>query len=126
MAASIDLGMNPTTFPNPLGIHGFGFVEFAAPDPQMLHRLFKSMGFAAVARHRRQAITLYRQGNVNFLVNETPDSFAAEFAAAHGACACGFAIRVRDGEAVSRETIARRRGTHRPQSRDARCAISSD
>ncbi len=38
-------------------------------------------------------ITVYRQGGVNFLVNEDPDSFAADFARAHGPSACGFAIR---------------------------------
>jgi 4-hydroxyphenylpyruvate dioxygenase len=85
---------------NPLGIDGFDFVEYAAPDAALLHELFASMGFTAVARHRRRAVTLYRQGDINFLVNEEPDSFAADFARAHGPCACGFAIRVADaGEA---------------------------
>ena len=51
------------------------------------------MGFTAVLRHRQRAITVYRQGGVNFLVNEEPNSFAADFAAKHGPCACGFAIR---------------------------------
>ena len=87
-------------FANPHGINGFEFVEFAAPDASGLHQLFKSMGFAPVARHKTKAITLYRQGECNFLINEEPDSFAAEFAAKHGPCACGFAIRVRDGEQV--------------------------
>ncbi|MEZ5443409.1 MAG: 4-hydroxyphenylpyruvate dioxygenase [Lysobacterales bacterium] len=81
-------------FDNPMGIDGFEFVEYAAPDARQLHQLFRQMGFTAVARHRSKAITLYRQGGVNFLVNEEPDSFAADFAAQHGPCACGFAIRV--------------------------------
>jgi 4-hydroxyphenylpyruvate dioxygenase len=92
--------MQPTTFENPLGINGFEFVEFAAPDPKLLHDLFPKLGFVAVARHRTRPITLYRQGACNFLVNETPDSFAADFAAEHGPSACGFAIRVRDGKAA--------------------------
>ena len=91
------LGMQPTTYPNPLGINGFEFVEFAAPEPALLHELFKRMGFTAVAKHKTRSVTLYRQGGVNFLVNEQPDSFAADFAAKHGPCACGFAIRVADG-----------------------------
>ncbi|MGH8182280.1 MAG: 4-hydroxyphenylpyruvate dioxygenase [Rhodanobacteraceae bacterium] len=85
--------MHPTTFANPMGVDGFEFVEFAAPDPKRLHDLFKRLGFAAVARHKSKAITLYRQGDCNLLVNEQPDSFAADFAAKHGPCACGFAIR---------------------------------
>ncbi|WP_058833814.1 4-hydroxyphenylpyruvate dioxygenase [Luteimonas abyssi] len=88
-----NLGMEVTTFENPMGIDGFEFVEFAAPDPELLHALFKRMGFTAVLRHRTRDITVYRQGGVNFLVNADPDSFAAEFAKAHGPSACGFAIR---------------------------------
>jgi len=99
---------NPTTgMLNPLGINGFEFVEFAAPDASALHAFFVRMGFTAVARHRNRPITLFRQGEVNFLVNETQDSFASDFAAAHGPSACGFAIRIRDGQEVFEEVLAR-------------------
>ena len=77
---------------NPLGIRGFEFVEYAAPDADLLHDLFGRLGFTAVAKHRDRAVTLYRQGEINFLVNEEPDSFAARFARLHGPCACGFGI----------------------------------
>ena len=92
-----NLGMEVTTFENPMGIDGFEFVEFAAPEGQgaLLHDYFRKMGFTAVLRHATRAITVYRQGGVNFLVNEDPDSFAADFARAHGPCAAGFAIRFR-------------------------------
>ncbi len=88
-----NLGMQPTTFANPMGIDGFEFVEFAAIDAAPLHALFRRMGFTAALRHRTRKITVYRQGGVNFLLNEDPDSFAADFAKAHGPSACGFAIR---------------------------------
>jgi 4-hydroxyphenylpyruvate dioxygenase len=92
-----NLGMQVTTFENPMGIDGFEFVEFAAPAGKVaeLHALFGRMGFSAVLKHRTRPITVYRQNGVNFLVNEDPDSFGADFAAAHGPCACGFAIRFR-------------------------------
>lgn len=93
MSAQPNLGMKVTTFKNPMGVDGFEFVEFAAPDPKLLHDLFPRLGFTAVARHKSKKVTLYRQGECNFLVNEEPDSFAADFAAEHGPCACGFAIR---------------------------------
>jgi 4-hydroxyphenylpyruvate dioxygenase len=83
-------------YPNPLGTDGFDFVEFAAPDATLLHKLFASMGFVAVAKHKRIKATLYRQGDINFVVNEQPGSFAMEFAKLHGPCAAGFAIRVKD------------------------------
>jgi 4-hydroxyphenylpyruvate dioxygenase len=77
-------------------VEGFEFVEFAAPDPQLLHDLFVQMGFSDIGTHASRKITFYRQGGVNFLVNEEPDSFASEFAAKHGPCCTGFALRVSD------------------------------
>lgn len=103
---------------NPMGVDGFEFVEYAAPDGAMLHELFKTMDFTAVAKHKSKNITLYRQNGINFLVNEEPNSFAADFAAEHGPCACGFAIRVTD-EAKARE-LALKNGAkevaHKPES----------
>jgi 4-hydroxyphenylpyruvate dioxygenase len=93
MSAQPNIGMQVTTFENPQGVDGFEFVEFAAPDPQLLHTLFPKLGFTPVARHKTRKITLYRQGTCNFLVNEEPNSFASDFAAKHGPSACGFAIR---------------------------------
>ena len=81
---------------NPMGTDGFEFVEYTAPDTQLLDGLFKQMGFTAVARHRSKQVTLYRQGDVNFIVNHEPDSFAQAFAKVHGPSACAFAIRVAD------------------------------
>ncbi|UJM90072.1 4-hydroxyphenylpyruvate dioxygenase [Rhodanobacter denitrificans] len=95
MNAQPNPGMQVTTFENPMGIDGFEFVEFAAPAGRAheLHALFRRMGFSAVLRHKSRPITVYRQNGVNLLVNEDPDSFAADFAAQHGPSACGFAIR---------------------------------
>ena len=93
MNAQPNLGMQVTTFENPMGVDGFEFVEFAAPDAKQLHALFPKLGFTAVAKHRTKNITLYRQGGCNILVNEEPGSFASDFAAKHGPCASGFAIR---------------------------------
>ena len=93
MNAQPNVGMKPMQFENPMGVDGFEFVEFAAPDAARLHALFPRLGFTKVARHRRRNLSLYRQGQCNFLVNEEPDSFAADFAGQHGPCACGFAIR---------------------------------
>jgi 4-hydroxyphenylpyruvate dioxygenase len=86
--------------PNPLGVEQFEFIEFAAPEPALLHDLFGQLGFTAVAQHKEQPVTLYRQGDINFLVNESSDSFASDFAAAHGPCCTGFAIRVADPQAA--------------------------
>jgi len=107
MNAQPNLGMQVTTFENPMGIDGFEFVEFAAPKGRAgeLHELFKRMGFTAVLRHKSRPITVYRQNGVNFLVNDAPDSFAAGFAEKHGPSACGFAIRFRKPAAEVLATV---------------------
>ncbi|WP_151705566.1 4-hydroxyphenylpyruvate dioxygenase [Nitrincola alkalilacustris] len=81
---------------NPMGTDGFEFVEYTAEDTQQLEALFLSLGFTAVARHRSKDVTLYRQGDVNFIINAEPDSFAQKFARQHGPSACAMAFRVAD------------------------------
>ena len=86
----------PDVFDNPMGLDGFEFVEFAAPDPGQLETVFHLLGFEAVARHRSKDVTLFRQGDINFILNNEPKSHAAYFIQEHGAAACGMAFRVRD------------------------------
>ena len=83
-------------FDNPMGLDGFEFVEFAAPDPAVLETAFKLLGFTEVARHRSKDVRLWRQGDINFIINNEPRSKAWYFAREHGPCACGMAFRVRD------------------------------
>ena len=86
----------PDLFENPMGLMGFEFVEFASPAPGVLEPVFERMGFAHVANHRSKDVALYRQGDINFIVNREPKSAAHYFAAEHGPSACGMAFRVRD------------------------------
>ena len=79
---------------NPAGTDGFEFVEFAHPDPAKLEALFAQMGYMPVACHKTKAITVWRQGDINYLVNAEPNSHAAEFIDQHGPCAPSMAWRV--------------------------------
>ncbi|KQQ32602.1 4-hydroxyphenylpyruvate dioxygenase [Duganella sp. Leaf126] len=90
---------------NPMGTDGFEFVEYAAPDPQALGALFERMGFTAIARHRHKHVTLYRQGDINFLINAEQDSFAQRFARQHGPSVCAIAIRVKDAASAYRRAL---------------------
>jgi 4-hydroxyphenylpyruvate dioxygenase len=83
-------------FDNPMGLCGFEFVEFASPVPNLLEPLFEKMGFQLVAKHRSKDVVLYRQGDINFIVNREPKSLAGYFAAEHGPSACALAFRVKD------------------------------
>ena len=83
-------------FDNPMGLMGFEFVEFASPTPDLLEPIFEKMGFTKVATHRSKQVSLFRQGDINFIVNSEPKSVAGYFAAEHGPSACGMAFRVKD------------------------------
>lgn len=88
--------MQFTPWENPMGTAGFEFIEYAAPDPVAMGKLFENMGFTAIAKHRHKNVTLYRQGEINFIINAEPDSFAQRFARLHGPSICAIAFRVRD------------------------------
>ncbi|HEX4194856.1 MAG TPA: 4-hydroxyphenylpyruvate dioxygenase, partial [Stellaceae bacterium] len=90
---------------NPMGTDGFEFVEYGAPDPQALARHFEAMGFTAIAKHRAKDVTLYRQGDINFLLNAEPGGFAEAFAAVHGPSVCAFAFRVQDAARAQARAI---------------------
>jgi len=83
-------------FENPMGLDGFEFVEFASPDRKILEDAFTLLGFTEVARHRSKDVSLWRQGGINFIINNEPDCKAYYFAREHGPCACGMAFRVKD------------------------------
>ena len=91
---------------NPMGLMGFEFVEFASPTAGILEPLFESMGFTRVAVHRSKQVTLFRQGDINFIVNNEPNSIPAYFAAEHGPSACGLAFRVKDAHHAYARALA--------------------
>ena len=91
---------------NPMGTDGFEFVEYTGPDPQALGALFQRMGFVAAARHRSKNVTLYKQGDVNFILNAEPESFAQAFARLHGPSVCAIAFRVADAAKAYERAIS--------------------
>ena len=88
--------MGEITDINPMGTDGFEFVEYTAADPAQLEALFTRLGFKAVAKHRSKNVLLFKQGDVNFILNAEPSSFAQSFARVHGPSACAMAFRVKD------------------------------
>ena len=91
---------------NPMGLMGFEFVEFASPTPGVLEDVFDKLGFTLVARHRSKDVLLYRQNQINFILNREPKSQAAYFAAEHGPSACGLAFRVKDAHHAYQRALA--------------------
>ena len=83
---------------NPMGLDGFEFVEFAAPERGILEPVFTTMGFVHIANHRSKDVVLFRQGDINFIINYEPNSYAHYFAKEHGPSACGMAFRVKNAQ----------------------------
>lgn len=93
--------MSAQEHPNPTGLDGIEFVEFASPDPAALDRLFKAFGFSKLMRHKDRALDLYAQNDIVFLLNREPDSFGGGFAKMHGPSICSMGWRARNaGDAL--------------------------
>jgi 4-hydroxyphenylpyruvate dioxygenase len=91
-------------------LSGLSFIEFAADEASAatLATLVKQLGFRRIGRHRSKAVTLYRQGEINLIVNAQPDSFARERFEAHGTSVCALGVRCDDPlAAVGRATAMR-------------------
>lgn len=85
---------------NPLGLDGIEFIEYATTKPQALGQVLEMMGFRPVARHRSREVLLYRQGELNIVVNAHPSDAQG---ASHGSdvpSISAMALRVRDARAA--------------------------
>ncbi|RUO22479.1 4-hydroxyphenylpyruvate dioxygenase [Aliidiomarina iranensis] len=94
---------------NPLGTDGFEFVEYTAADSKgidALKQLFTQLGFTEVAKHRRKDVWLFKQNDINFIVNGQPSSQAEDFAREHGPSVCGMAFRVADADHAMQHALA--------------------
>ncbi|KTD58005.1 4-hydroxyphenylpyruvate dioxygenase [Legionella sainthelensi] len=85
---------------NPCGLDGFAFLEFSGPDKTRLHQQFTDMGFQATANHKNQDITLFQQGQIQFIVNAATNCQAEEHAKTHGSGACAMGFRVKNAKAA--------------------------
>ncbi|WP_445190862.1 4-hydroxyphenylpyruvate dioxygenase [Sphingomonas sp. Tas61C01] len=92
---------------NAMGLDGFEFAEFTSPDPDALARQFEMLGFVPASTHPTKAVTRYKQGRINLLLNREPNGQAAAFHAAHGPSANGMAFRVADAAKAHAAAIER-------------------
>jgi 4-hydroxyphenylpyruvate dioxygenase len=90
---------------NPMGTDGFEFVEFAAADHAEMEALFLRMGFIKIGHHKSKNVRLYRQGDINFIINSEPNSHAWEFQAKHHSSVNSMAFRVKDAAAAYKRLL---------------------
>src|SRR3954467_10090557 len=95
----------PLGLENPMGTDGFEFIEYTAPDIELLRDLFTRMGFPEGARHKTKNVTLHKQGDCNFIIKAEAGSYAEHYASDHGPSACAMAFRVKDAQAAHERAI---------------------
>ena len=76
---------------------GVEFIEFSASEEEarQLGQMLRTLGFAPTHRHVRKAVTRWRQGDINIVVNCEPEGFAHSYDTVHGASVCAIGLRVR-------------------------------
>lgn len=95
------LGRTPP-MPPPVDPQGVEFIEFAASheEAEEFGAMFTALGFAPVARHRSKNVTLWRQGQINLVVNSEPEGLAHSFDMVHGGSVCAIGLAVPDQQAA--------------------------
>jgi 4-hydroxyphenylpyruvate dioxygenase len=58
---------------NLIAMSGIEFVEFATRNPDSFGNVLVKLGFNAVAHHRSRRVYLYRQGELNLIINADQD-----------------------------------------------------
>lgn len=92
---------------NPLGLSGIEFVEYSTSKPQALGQVLEMMGFRPIARHRSREVLLYRQGEMNVIVNAHVSSLPRTVQPAETPVIAALALRVHDAAAAYRHAIER-------------------
>lgn len=95
------------TVQNPLGLNGVDFIEYSGPDAVYFENLFTKMGFTDLAEIPHKKIKLFRQGDINFILNCEPGTFATSFFKSHGPSVCATGFRVGDADGAFKLAIQR-------------------
>lgn len=69
---------------NKIGLKGISFVEFSGPDQEQIARTLKEFGFLVAAQIENKDIQLFKQNDINLILNTEMASFASLFAEVHG------------------------------------------
>ncbi|ENN88620.1 putative 4-hydroxyphenylpyruvate dioxygenase protein [Rhizobium freirei PRF 81] len=87
---------------------GIAFVEFTVDEAEapILSDRLRALGFRHVGRHKTKRVDVFRQGDINLVVNTDPDGFAGASYALHGQSAYAMGLWVDDAEAAIARAVA--------------------
>jgi 4-hydroxyphenylpyruvate dioxygenase len=79
-------------------LSGVSFLEFAVDETagRALGVSLEQLGFRRAGTHRSKVVTLYRQGEINLVLNADPHSLARAQFLEHGASVCAIGLRTDD------------------------------
>ena len=92
---------------NPIGLQGIEFVDWSSFDPQRMEKIFLDFGFSKTHAHTSKNIDVFVQKDIIFLMNTTPNSFASQFASAHGDSIPAMGWRVQNAQFALEEAVRR-------------------
>jgi 4-hydroxyphenylpyruvate dioxygenase len=77
---------------------GIDFVEFALDEAAAatFETALGALGFVKAGVHKSKAVTRWRQGDINLVVNCDKEGFAHSFNITHGSAVCAMALKVDD------------------------------
>ena len=81
---------------------GIEFVEFAMDEGSLagFEKMLSGLGFSRASVHKSKAVTRWRQGGINLVVNTEKEGFAHSFNIVHGSSVCALGLRVDDAVAA--------------------------
>ena len=89
-------------------VDGIAFVEFTVDEAEtsILSDRLRALGFRHAGRHKSKRVDVFRQGDINLVVNTDPDGFAGASYALHGQSAYAMGLWVDDAEAAVARAVA--------------------
>ena len=95
----------PVDASNPLGLDGIEFVEYSTSRPQALGQVLETMGFRPIARHRSREVLLYRQGDMNVIINSHVSTLPRSAPPAERPAIAAICFRVRDARSAYQRAL---------------------
>jgi 4-hydroxyphenylpyruvate dioxygenase len=89
-------------------VHGIAFVEFTASpaEAESLGGILHCLGFGLVAQHMSKAVKLWRQADINIVVNSERRGYAHSAYVMHGMSVCDIGLMVDDAAETARRAKA--------------------
>ena len=97
-----DMAIEVAPIPDRVEARGVEFIEFAADEAEAAAQraMLRTLGFTRARRHISKEVELWRQGDINIVINTEREGFAHSSHLLHGASVCDIGLKVADAAAA--------------------------